>query len=761
MVVINKSKIKVMRKILQRSTVLITIMLLLFLAITEAGAQQTLADVKGNRGLTDDDVLSAVKTFMPRGGRDLYFAFCGTGNSGTMVVYGIPSMRIYKYVGVFSPEPWQGYGFDDESTLLLKKGSRDNRMPAYGNTYFPALSETDGKYNGKYLFHVDGANSRVALTGLDDFETTQVIMHPLFVSSFPAAVVTQNTEFVIQTTQFPATWDEKEADIASEYEQKFKAGITMWKMVDYGGEVGSGHHGGRMIPEESFAVELPPLTLGYFDAGRAASHGLVIGIADYKGSNYIYVFDYMKAEQLSKTRMNGFNVVTANDAINASVFALIPVSGLPQSVKTDPSGDYFITASDIAYVFDFGKVKNALNQKQFASAKVLGIPTINAEQIKYGEINLGNKVMDIAFDYRDNVVYASVFDDKKIVRWNYKDLAIEKELALSFKPGHLMTPQGNTADPHSNYLTVTNKESLYDNTINIGPTRPSYQHLIDISSDEMRDIYTMSIPQANLYGSVSVVRTTIKPIIRYPMGTNTRTGEISRFRTLAGQERIERLGNRVHIFGTLIRSHIHPEIVEVEEGDIVTFHLTNLERAEDETHGFTVSTYGIHGSFEPGKTASLTFEASRPGAFPYYCTEFCSALHLEMQGILMVRPKGYKPKAEDLQEIELSIEELQRFKKNYEDKLKVIDETQAVINSVVVYLKENNYQNYPYVEALVIDAFDQLELAKVAKANYERDAADGKWRDAFLWAEQYFQYQVKAADVGLRAKNLLADEINK
>jgi nitrous-oxide reductase len=193
---------------------------------------------------------------------------------------------------------------------------------------------------------------------------------------------------------------------------------------------------------------------------------------------------------------------------------------------------------------------------------------------------------------------------------------------------------------------------------------------------------------------------------------------------------------------------------------VVTFHLTNLERAEDETHGFTVSTYGIHGSFEPGKTASLTFVANRAGVFPYYCTEFCSALHLEMEGILLVRPKGYKPTAEDTKEIELTQEELQRYKKNFEDKIKVINETQDVINSVVTYLKENNYEKYPYVEALVVDAFDQLEQAKTSKANYERYAAEGKWRDAFLWAEQYWQYQVKTADVGLRAKKLLSEQIS-
>jgi len=429
-------------------------------------------------------------------------------------------------------------------------------------------------------------------------------------------------------------------------------------------------------------------------------------------------------------------------------------------VKVDPSGNFFITAANTAQVFDFIKVKNALANLSFSFSNVLGAPQINPADVLHGEVELGNNVIDLAFDYRPNVVYASVYDDKKLVRWNYETLTVEQSLPLSFKPGHLMTPQGNSAEPHSNYLTVVDKEGLYENMINTGPTRPSYNHLIDISSDKMHDIYTMSIPQANMYGSVSVLRTTIKPIIRYPLGTNTRTGEISRFKTVAGQEKIEREGNRVHIFGTLIRSHITPEIVEVEEGDVVTFHLTNLERAEDETHGFTVSTYGVHGSFEPGKTASLTFSADRSGVFPYYCTEFCSALHLEMEGILLVRPKGYVASAEDSGEIELSQEQLAEYKKNYEDKLVVINQTQDVINSVVTFLKENEYQKYPYVEALVVDALDQLELAKTSKVNYERYAAEGKWKDAFLWAEQYWQYQVKTADVGLRAKKLLSEQIS-
>ncbi len=75
-----------------------------------------------DRGLTQKDILAAAKTYTPTGGRDEFIAFSSGGQSGHVIVYGIPSMRILKYIGVFTPEPWQGYGFDDESKKVLAGG---------------------------------------------------------------------------------------------------------------------------------------------------------------------------------------------------------------------------------------------------------------------------------------------------------------------------------------------------------------------------------------------------------------------------------------------------------------------------------------------------------------------------------------------------------------------------------------------------------------------------------------------------------------
>ncbi len=733
----------------KRSLVMSIVFLMMFSIGVPVKAQQTLKDVKKERGLTDDDVLAAVKTFMPRGGRDEYFGFVGTGNSGTMIVYGLPSMRIYKYVGVFAPEPWQGYGYDDESSLLLKKASLDDKIDWYGDMRFPALSESNGNYDGKHLFYSDGANSRVAMLDLEDFETKQVLSNPVFLSAFPEVAVTPNTQWVIQSSQFPATWSAQSTEL--------KSGITFWYFHAVEATTKTGH-AGRILKEKSVTLELPPYTLGYFDAGKFASDGYLVGIADKANKHYVYVVDYKKVVGLKTKDVNGIAVVPFAEALKADALALIALPGKANMAKVTPKGKYFITVDDQTTVFDFAKVKNAFTNKTFTGKTDDGIPTLDAKTVQHGAIKFSSDVVDVAFDNRPNVAYASVHNDNKIVRWNFETMKKLAEITLDFKPSYLMIPQGMSATPHSNYLTAVDKEGLYKNLISTGPVRPSFQHLIDISGEKMSDLYTMTLPQCNMYGSVAVLRTTIKPIIRYPTGTNSRTGEVSPYKTVAGKEKIERKGNRVHVFGTLIRSHITPEIVEVNQGDIVTFHLTNLELAEDETHGFTLDTYGKHGSFEPGKTASLTFVADREGAFPYYCTEFCSALHLEMEGILLVKPKNWKGK-EGGGEIQLTAKELAGYKKNYEDKLKVISQTQDVINSVVKWLKENHYENHPYVKALVVDAVAQLNKAAEPKKNYEKYAKEGKWKQAFLWAEQYFQYQVKAADAGLRAKKLLKEKL--
>jgi nitrous-oxide reductase len=93
---------------------------------------------------------------------------------------------------------------------------------------------------------------------------------------------------------------------------------------------------------------------------------------------------------------------------------------------------------------------------------------------------------------------------------------------------------------------------------------------------------------------------------------------------------------------TSIRSHFAPDNIEgIKVGDKVYFHLTNLEQDWDTPHGLGVM--GARNSellVMPGQTETLYWEPQKPGVFPFYCSDFCSALHQEMQGYIRVSPKN-------------------------------------------------------------------------------------------------------------------------
>ena len=89
-------------------------------SFSAASADSDLQTIMKQRNLSEKDILAAAKTYQPSGRKDDFIVFSSGGQSGQVMVYGVPSMRILKVIGVFTPEPWQGYGFDEESKAVLK-----------------------------------------------------------------------------------------------------------------------------------------------------------------------------------------------------------------------------------------------------------------------------------------------------------------------------------------------------------------------------------------------------------------------------------------------------------------------------------------------------------------------------------------------------------------------------------------------------------------------------------------------------------------
>ena len=194
-----------------------------------AWSAESLQDVMKRRGLSQQDLLAASKTYVPTGKRDDFVVFSSGGQSGQIIVYGIPSMRILKYIGVFTPEPWQGYGFDENSKAVLRQGNIDGKEITWGDTHHPAISETDGKYDGQFLFINDKANPRLAVIDLRDFETKQIVVNPIYKSEHGGAFVTPNTDYVIEAAQYAAPMENKKFYPLEEFNEKYRGGVTYWK----------------------------------------------------------------------------------------------------------------------------------------------------------------------------------------------------------------------------------------------------------------------------------------------------------------------------------------------------------------------------------------------------------------------------------------------------------------------------------------------------------------------------------------------------
>ncbi|MCF6238349.1 MAG: cupredoxin domain-containing protein, partial [Candidatus Marinimicrobia bacterium] len=522
--------------------------------------------------------------------------------------------------------------------------------------------------------------------------------------------------------------------------------------------------------------ELPPYSQDISDAGKGPSFGwgftnsfcterYIGGIesgrppfeagCSSKDTDFMHVTNWKKAAELVAKgkikKVNGQYLITIKQAIKHKLLYLIPEPKSPHGIDVTPDGKHIIVSGKLdshAWVYSWAKIERAIKKKKFEGKDPYGIPIIALETALERSVNVGLGPLHTQFDSKDGVVYTSIYVDSRITKWNYKTGKVLDMIPIHYNVGHLMTMEGDSKSPDGKYLVALNKLSI-DRFNPVGPLHPQNHQLIDISGSKMQLLYDMPIPMGEPHYAAAIKADKLKPAVRYKSGWDSRTDSRSPYRTRAGRERIERKGNRVHIYGTLIRSHINPEIVSVTEGDVVSFHLTNLERAQDEVHGFSMYGQNIQLSVEPGKTASATFTADKAGVYPYYCTEFCSALHLEMQGYLLVKPKGYKDTKKNI------VDSHKYTKADYETQVATNIATQDIINQVVGYITERNYTDFAIVVALVEDATDQLGFAAEAKKKSEDAALKGDYQNAMLWANQWWQYQVKTADLGLRAKTHL------
>lgn len=621
------------------------------------GASASLKQLMDSRGLSEADVEAAVKTYVPGGKGDEYMIFASGGHSGQVIVIGVPSMRILKVIAVFAPEPWQGYGYGGDSDKVLAAGNQGNRKLSWADVHHPNLSETKGDYDGKFLFVNDKSNGRVAVVDLSDFMTKQIVPNPLVASDHGGAFVDPNTEYVIETSQYPAPLGRDYAPI-SEYKEKYRGLAMFWKFDK---------EKGRIDPEKSFGVELPPYTQDLADAGKLVSDGWAFvnsfntematggtlegkppieSGASKNDMDYLHVINWKKAEQLVKdgkaTTIKGVKVLPMSVTGAEGVLTLVGEPKSPHGCDVTPDGTAVVVGGKLdthATVYDFAKMKALIDEKKFEGKDAYGVPIMAFKDAIRGQVEIGLGPLHTVFDDK-GFAYTSVFIESVVAKWSVKDLKTVEKLPVHYNIGHIMAAEGDTVSPDGKYVVAMNKMSM-DRFTKVGPLYPQNFQLVDTTGDKMRILVDAPIGLGEPHYSQMIKVDKLKPISAYKPGENPYTGQVDP-NAVANEKaaKITRNGTTVDVWMTAIRSHFVPDQIEVNEGDTVNLHITSLESAEDQVHGFALNMYNINVSLEPGKHENITFKADTPGVFPFFCTEFCSALHLEMAGYLLVKPKG-------------------------------------------------------------------------------------------------------------------------
>jgi nitrous-oxide reductase len=604
------------------------------------------------------DAASAV--YVPPGEYDEFYFFTSGGFSGQLGVYGLPSGRLFRQVPVFSQWAENGWGYNEETKAMLETSYG---FVPWGDSHHPELSQTDGLVDGRWIFINENNTPRIARIDLSTFETVEIIEIPNSAGNHASPFVTQNTEYTVAATRFSVPTPQADVSIDS-YAEEFSGMLSFVKVDD----------NGRM--NLAFQILVPGYNYDLSHSGKGPSHGwsfftsynseqantLLEVNASQNDKDYIAAVNWMRAEECvaadqgetwqSTYRHNYFNdahIAVSDQMTNVTVVTpatcegmvyFLPTPKSPHGVDVDPTGTLIVGGGKLATVIpvhSFDKMLQAIEGEDFIG-EVDGIPILRYESIVAGEVeNPGLGPLHTEFDGQ-GYAYTSAFISSEIVKWSLETFEVVDRIPAYYSIGHLSIPGGDTREPWGKYVVALNKTTK-DRYLPTGPELTHSAQLIDITGDKMRlllDFPTVGEPHYAQALAASLI--VDQQVQIYPLDENHHP-----YAALSEADaRVERDGRNVHVYMTTIRTHFMPDNIEgLQVGDSVFFHVTNLEQDWDVPHGFAVT--GANTSellVMPGETRTLVWVPTRVGVYPFYCTDFCSALHQEMQGYARVSPRG-------------------------------------------------------------------------------------------------------------------------
>lgn len=605
---------------------------------------------------------AAERVYVPPGKYDEFYMFASGGFSGQVSVYGLPSGRLLKVIPVFSQNPENGYGYSEETKPML---NTTGGFVPWDDAHHPEMSQTNGEMDGRWMF-INGNNTpRIARINLTDFKTDEILEIPNCAGNHASAFTTPNTEYVVSATRFSVPIQSNPDVPISSYKENFRGTISFIKVDKNTGQMNI-----------AFQLLAPGVDYDLSHAGKGPSdgwmfftcynsekaHTLLEVNASQNDKDFVLALNWKKLEEYLKAGKakdvkadyahNLFNeeTHTATSTIEHTVKMMdmkdlpgaayfIPCPKSPHGVDIDPTGQYIVAGGKLAAVipvYSFKKIQEAIANKQFEGTYD-SIPVLKYEATLAGEVkNPGLGPLHTEFDDKGNA-YTTMFISSEIVKWKVATQQVLDRIKVFYSPGHLMVPGGDTRKPFGKYLVALNKITK-DRYLPTGPELAQSAQLIDISGDKMKmllDFPTIGEPHYAQGVPADLIR---KNQIRIYKLTENKNA----YKTLPLDVRVERNGNTVHVYMTAIRSHLTPDNIEgIKMGDEVIFHVTNVEQDWDAPHGFAIK--GNNNAellIMPGETASLSWKPQKPGIYPFYCTDFCSALHQEMQGYIRVSPAG-------------------------------------------------------------------------------------------------------------------------